>query len=135
VGSRASERGSRGGAFSDAGSIDLDALSANHDDLDSGSACDVLDEVGYDFGAGVGGSGFLPSLLKRSKNFWISGSMLGSFGAVLGVDVDGAVVVVVAALSAGGAVGSLGEPDAQSQPIMSSIGLGEERCPRVYLVV
>lgn len=104
VGRRDSERASPTGASGTSLSVDLaDAFRASQDVID--------DEEDSFSDAGVGRwlvEGCSGSCLKRSKNFWISGST-GSFGAA-----DCSVGGVGAAFSSVGGF----EDDDQSQPIM-----------------
>jgi hypothetical protein len=115
VGRRDSERASRRGALSGVSDWERWALRENHDDdddeeedsasgLEEGGGAVALDEE----------SCLEPvSEEKRSRNFWISGSMLGSLGAVL--------AGVLAGLSCAGDDGLAGEEEAQSQPMLTAV--------------
>lgn len=111
VGSRDSERLSRRGAWVGVLSRERAALKGSHEDPaeDSELASDLAflpEEEAAD------GSGLEPvSDEKNSRNFWTSGSTLGSLGAVLVED-------AAAGLSCAGDDGLAGDVEAQSQPMM-----------------
>jgi len=127
VGRRDSERASRGGALRGVSDWERWALRENHDDDD--------EEEEEDSASGLEAGGGAVALEedsclepvseeKRSRNFWISGSMLGSFGAVLADVLD-----VLVGLSCAGDDGLAGEGEAQSQPMVT---VGSMICFCVY---
>lgn len=94
----------------------LEALRESHEDKEEEDCCCCDDDEGEveDF---VSGLGSVASVLKSSRNFWISGSADGSFGA-------GLLEEAVAGLSSGEVddfgEGEVDDDDAQSQPIVKN---------------